>query len=218
MHWSWRLNILVPAVMSLKLFYKVSLNSFFLILISLDIYRYMMYLCTVFSSQSCASSFCFIFTQGAILRDANDEDVRTMSRSSSPSELLYGPLQFTIVMNWLGLFHFMSEEAAIIMAALGMGDGIAPLVGKYYGKHWYRMPLSSKKTLEGSIGGVFLGTIGGVYFFSYMLGIPVLTLQAILTLATIAMVVEGTSFNNCDNILLPVAMLYSLKYVKDMFV
>mmetsp|Transcript_9289 Transcript_9289/g.16842 ORF Transcript_9289/g.16842 Transcript_9289/m.16842 type:complete len:178 (+) Transcript_9289:628-1161(+) len=177
MHWSWRLNILVPAVMSLKLFYK-----------------------------------------GAILRDANDEDVRTMSRSSSPSELLYGPLQFTIIMNWLGLFHFMSEEAAIIMAALGMGDGIAPLIGKYYGKHSYRMPLSSKKTLEGSIGGVFLGTIGGVYFFSYMLGIPVLTLQAILTLATIAMVVEGTSFNNCDNILLPVAMLYSLKYVKDMFV
>eukprot|EP00978_Attheya_sp_CCMP212_P030565 scaffold112755_cov63-Attheya_sp.AAC.1 len=155
---------------------------------------------------------------GAILRDANDEDVRTMSRSSSPSELLYGPLQFTIIMNWLGLFHFMSEEAAIIMAALGFGDGIAPLIGKYCGKHSYRMPLSSKKTLEGSIGGVFLGTIGGAYFFSYMLGIPVLPLQVILTLATIAMVVEGTSFNNCDNILLPVAMLYSLKYVKEMFV
>ena len=68
-HWSWRLNVLVPTVMSLKLFYK-----------------------------------------GFILADPNDVDVRIMSRSSSPSELLYGPLHFGLFMIWLGITKFMTTE------------------------------------------------------------------------------------------------------------
>jgi len=68
-HWSWRLNVLVPTVMAIKLFYK-----------------------------------------GAILRDPSDPDVQTMSRSSLPSELLYGPLQFTLVMIWIGISEFMTTR------------------------------------------------------------------------------------------------------------
>ena len=53
-----------------------------------------------------------------------------MSRSSAPSELLYGPLQFTIFMMYVGTQLFMTLEGAILVAALGIGDGIAPIVGK----------------------------------------------------------------------------------------
>jgi len=68
-HWSWRLNVLVPAVISVKLFYK-----------------------------------------GAIIADPNDIDVQTMSRSSSPSELLFGPLQFSLFMMYCGTTKFMTIE------------------------------------------------------------------------------------------------------------
>ena len=50
------------------------------------------------------------FYKGLILADPNDVDVRIMSRSSSPSELLYGPLQFGGFMIWLGITKFMTTE------------------------------------------------------------------------------------------------------------
>lgn len=164
-HWSWRLNVLLPAVMSLKLFYK-----------------------------------------GAILADPDDEDVQTMSRSSSPSELLFGPMQFTFLMIWLGLYKFMTVESTIILAAVGIGDSIAPLIGSRYGRHMYRMPLCNMKTMEGSVCGVFLGTIVGCYFYPWMVGLQILPLRFILTYGGIAAVVEGSTPGNFDNILVPVAL------------
>ena len=85
-HWTWQLNILVPAVYSVQLFVK-----------------------------------------GAILRDPNDQDVKTMSRSGDPTELLFGPLFFTLVMNYVGLSCFREPLGVLIMACLGYGDGIAPV-------------------------------------------------------------------------------------------
>lgn len=69
--------------------------------------------------------------------------------------LLFGPLQLSLLMVWLGLTKFMTEEAAILLAAVGIGDGIAPLIGNRYGRHVYRMPFSNNKTMEGSVCGVF---------------------------------------------------------------
>lgn len=170
-HWSWRLNILVPAVMSVKLFYK-----------------------------------------GAILADPDDVDVQTMSRSSSPRELLYGPLQFTIFMMWLGTSKFMTVEGVILVAALGIGDGIAPIIGRYYGRIRYRFPLGGEKSFEGSFFGVFLGTIGGSYFFLYMLGLPMLSYEVLIKVGIISTVAEATAPGNWDNIFLPMVLHLSLKH------
>jgi len=169
-HWSWRLNILVPSAMSLKLLYK-----------------------------------------GAILADPNDIDVKTMSRSSSPSELLYGPLQFVIVMMWLGTSKFMTMEGAILMAALGIGDGIAPLIGKHYGRIRYRFPFSSEKTVEGSFG-VFLGTVGGCYFYLYMLGLPMLSYRNVLMCGFLTTITEAIAPKNYDNVLLPIVLNFALMW------
>ena len=51
--------------------------------------------------------------KGLILADPMDVDVRIMSRSSSPSELLYGPLQFSVFMIWLGMTKFMTREGMV---------------------------------------------------------------------------------------------------------
>jgi len=168
-HWSWRLNVLVPTVMAIKLFYK-----------------------------------------GAILRDPSDPDVQTMSRSSLPSELLYGPLQFTLVMIWIGISEFMTTRGAIIMAILGIGDGIAPLVGKYFGRFRYRLPLffTSTKSFEGSFFGVFLGSLVGSYFFIYTLGLPPIPYQLLIKYAGIATVIEAASPKGFDNIVVPIFMYW----------
>ena len=155
-----------------------------------------------------------LFIKGAVIRDPNDKDVRSMSRSGNPSELLLGPLQFTGVMTIVGLFLFRQNVACLIMAAVGVGDGIAPLVGGRFGRHKYRSPLVSKKegvkSFEGSVG-VFVGTIAGYYAFLWI-AIPSEPLVAISSLcwyALTATLVEGLAPSNVDNIAIPAA-IYSL--------
>ena len=151
-----------------------------------------------------------LFKKGAILADPNDIDVQTMSRSSSPSELLFGPLQFTIVMIWCGVAKFMTLEAVVIMAALGVGDGIAPLIGKFYGRISYRFPLSTEKTVEGSILGVFCGTMVGCHFFLYVLGLPYLSLSSYVVVGIIATIIEATAPGNFDNVIVPTLLHFTL--------
>mmetsp|Transcript_22140 Transcript_22140/g.29133 ORF Transcript_22140/g.29133 Transcript_22140/m.29133 type:complete len:258 (+) Transcript_22140:101-874(+) len=173
-HWSWRLNVLVPVVMAVRIFYK-----------------------------------------GAILRNPDDEDVRIMSHSSSPSELLYGPLQYKILVIVVGLYRFMSPEGAIIVAAVGIGDGLAPAVGQNYGRHIYQMPLSNAKTLEGSVT-VFMGTVVGIYLYFYMLGLtPILPLRMTLAYGAVAACVEGSTPGMLDNIVVPLALHFSIERVKE---
>ncbi len=114
-HWTWKLNVLVPAIYTVQLFVK-----------------------------------------GAILKDPNDQDVKTMTRTGSPTELLNGPIMFTIISVYAGLYLFRSQLAIVILSCLGYGDGIAPLVGYYFpcGTHYPTFPFgpNDKKTLMGSLG------------------------------------------------------------------
>jgi dolichol kinase len=137
-----------------------------------------------------------------------------MSRSSSPSELLFGPVQFVAVLVFLGLYRFMTDEAAIVTAALGIGDAMAPIAGNLYGRHVYQMPLASPKTMEGSVCGVFLGTCSSSYFFLYCLGIPFLPLRIVLAYAGIAAMVEGTAPGNMDNLVVPIVIHFSMDRVQ----
>ncbi|CAB9507558.1 ADP-ribosylglycohydrolase [Seminavis robusta] len=151
----------------------------------------------------------------AKLNDPEDMDVQNLSRSSSPSELLFGPLQLCCVMIWLGLYQFMTQEAAILAAAIGVGDGLAPMIGSRYGRHFYHMPFSGRKTMEGSIVGVFLGTSIACYLYAYMMGIPIPPLRYVLVYGFVAAVVEGTSPGNFDNMSTALVMHFSLDKVHE---
>lgn len=136
-----------------------------------------------------------LFVKGALLQDPNDKDVKSMSRSGNPAELLLGPLQFTVVMTVVGLFLFDARNAAcLIMGAVGIGDGMAPLMASRYGKHKYTSPFTTAstflssgsmkknkndnadkkkkttptKSIEGSVA-VFVGTVVGYYLYAYIL-------------------------------------------------
>jgi len=152
-----------------------------------------------------------LFVKGAIIRDPNDKDVRSMSRSGNPAELLLGPLQFTAVMTVVGLFFFRQNVACLIMAAVGVGDGIAPIVGGWIGRHKYRSPLVPKnadvKSVEGSVG-VFVGTIIGYYAFALIAipSEPLIPVSSVCQYALATAVVEGLAPSNIDNIAIPVAI------------
>ena len=156
------------------------------------------------------------YYQGAILKDPEDPEVQILSRSSSPSELLFGPLQFAAVLVFLGLYRCQTEQAAVVVAAVGIGDAIAPIIGNWFGRHIYQMPLASKKTMEGSVCGVFMGSCSATYFFLFSLGIrPFLPLRLVLAHAGVAAVVEGTCAGYIDNLTVPVAILFSMDRVEE---
>ena len=103
------------------------------------------------------------------------------------------------------------------MASLGIGDGIAPIIGRYYGNIQYRFPLSGEKSIEGSFFGVFLGTIGGSYFFIYMLGLPMVSYECLIKVGIISTVAEATAPGNWDNIFVPLVLHFTLqKYLPSL--
>jgi len=152
--------------------------------------------------------------KGVIVGDTGDADVQNLSLSGSPSELLLGPFFLVGVFLWLTLYQFMTEEAAII-SAMCFGDGLAPLVGAFCGRHLYNVPFSRVKTIEGSVF-VFLGTVAACYFNLYIMGIPLLPLRIILAYGGIAAVGEGTSPANLDNLITPIVLHFSIERVKEL--
>ena len=150
-------------------------------------------------------------TQGAIVKDPEDMEVQILSRSSLPSELLFGPVQFAAVLVVVGLYRFRTAEAAVIVAATGIGDAMAPVIGGWFGRHPYQMPLASQKTMEGSVCGVFMASCSATYFFMFCLRIrPFLPLRLVLAYASIAAVVEGSCPGYTDNIVVPLAIHFSM--------
>jgi len=150
-----------------------------------------------------------LLLHGLIIRDPNVIEVQTMTSTNTPSELLYGPLYFCLVMVYLGIYKFLHIESAIITACLGIGDGLAPLGGYLFGKGAHRY--SNNKTVEGSIA-VFIGTFFGCNFFLHALQLQTLSLMYSLIYAFVATVLEGLSPGLYDNLIISfgVSLLYSI--------
>ena len=145
-----------------------------------------------------------------IIQDKQDADVRTMSRTGEPYELLLGPLFFTIVMDVVGIYFFRTQVGALMMAALGVGDGVAPIAGAR-GTHKYTL-LGRPKTLEGSAACLVGCMIGSIVFLS-LLGMPPIDLVDNAKLALLATVVEAVSPPDVDNFLMPLAVWWAYPHV-----
>jgi dolichol kinase len=70
--------------------------------------------------------------------------------------------------------------------------------------------------MEGSVVGVFLGTVIGCYFYLYMMGMQLLPLRLILAYSAVAAVAEGTSPGNLDNLVVPVVLHFSIEKVETL--
>ena len=147
-----------------------------------------------------------LIVKGWIIGDPDDEDVRTMSRTGRPIELCQGPLLFVLVLIYVNLFQFKTATATYLMAALGFGDGIAPVVGIYYPFGYYHSG-GGVKTVSGSAG-VFFGTMVGILVFRSVLGAPeTVDFHRFIGIAMTATIAEALS-GKWDNIVIP-AVVYS---------
>jgi len=125
-------------------------------------------------------------------------------------------VQFAAVLVFLGLMRFQTVQACVVVGAVGIGDAMAPVIGNWFGRHPYQMPLASQKTMEGSVCGVFMGTCSATYFLMFCLRIrPFLPLRLVLAYAGIAAVVEGTCPGYNDNLTVSVAILLSMDRVEQ---
>lgn len=152
-----------------------------------------------------------LFYKGAVKNDFNDPDVVSMSRSGNPAELLQGPMQFTIVMTYLGLKYFMKPEAIYMIAALGIGDGIAAIVGALVGSKFFTNYFGATKSAEGFAACV-LGTYLGVMIFNSILGVMEFNETRVRIVSTIAGIVESQSPSNYDNFTIPLVLGIYLWY------
>ncbi|MHA1207435.1 MAG: diacylglycerol/polyprenol kinase family protein, partial [Candidatus Hodarchaeales archaeon] len=157
----------------------------------------------------------------------DDPDVKTMSRTGDPRELLKGTLYFTIIMMIAGTVLFGSFAGMLMMAIVGWGDGIAPYIGKKYGKRTYKT-FGREKTLEGSLGFFVFAVLGSLFFWIFLgfLGAidpPVLhnpgvelleILIVILLCSFVATIVEALSPSDIDNLLIPASTLVTLLIVE----
>ncbi len=170
--------------------------------------------------------FFFTFLYKGYRGSPDDKDVKTMSRTGDPRELLKGTLYFTIIMMIAGTIFFGSYAGMLIMAVLGWGDGIAPYIGKRYGKRKYKT-VGREKSIEGSLGFFLFALIGSLIFW-ILLGVlgavdpPVLAdpgvelveiLIVIILCCFVAMLVEVFSPADLDNILVPASTLITLLVV-----
>ena len=140
--------------------------------------------------------------------DPNDMNVRTMSRSGDRTELLRGPLYFTIMMIVAGTVFYKTEYALVTMAVLGWGDGIAPLVAKIGQVGKYRT-FGNVKSISGSVS-LFLVAVGGaVLMLTTILGSfgGVDDWLMVLISALVATIVEAFSPRDLDNVFIPLSLL-----------
>jgi len=147
-----------------------------------------------------------LLAQGIWIRDATDPTVQSMTRTGDPTELLYGPVWFTVVMVIVGLFAFETPMAVLLMSCLGWGDGIAPLVGYYFPWGTYVTGDGGLKTLSGTLGFVASSMLGYTIMKSLVLGdSPSPEIVEVWPIVVLAAVTEGVT-GKFDNICIPIVV------------
>eukprot|EP00980_Cylindrotheca_fusiformis_P010746 scaffold2428_cov97-Cylindrotheca_fusiformis.AAC.5 len=151
-----------------------------------------------------------LLLKGLFVKDKNDSDVKTMTRTGDPHELLFGPLFFTSTMTALGLFCFRDKESVFTLACLAFGDGIAPLAGGIGSYRTFPFGEKDTKTLSGSVGFFFASIVGFYLLESASPGCQ-FDLQSISQVAAMCAVTEAMS-GKYDNISVALIASYASKY------
>lgn len=141
---------------------------------------------------------------GLFASNPDKELVKTISRTGRAVELCQGPLMFIVVLVYLGNYEFCTSTCVYTMAAMGFGDGLAPVVGSNFPFVRYRIS-GVQKTVSGSLT-VMGGTMIGILWFRLWIGTPQsLAFHRIFGVSLIAMIAEAVS-GKWDNIAMSLAI------------
>lgn len=121
------------------------------------------------------------------------------SRSRDKGRFVLGPVTLGLG-SLLALLLYPSPAAAIAIYALAFGDGIASLVGKFFGK--YRPSFLFGKSIEGSLA-CFAVVLISAYAVSGSVRIAIVA-------AFTAMIVEALPLEDYDNLAIPVTVGFAV--------
>lgn len=140
-----------------------------------------------------------------LFKGPDDPNVRSMTRKSDPHELLFGPLFFVLMMIIFTFISFKTIPGVVALSAMGFGDGLAPIIGKYSKLKYFK----GRKSIEGSFS-VFIATILGALaifaLFNSTLNFQfnAYNIEVLVAAALIGTVVEAVTPSNYDNITVPI--------------
>lgn len=145
-----------------------------------------------------------------VFAESDDEAVKTMTRTGDRRELLKEALYFVIVAIICGTLFYETFPGIVAMTCLSWGDGFAPIIGSRYGKWKYK--ILSEKSIEGSLAMFIFAFVASIFFV--LLIIPnALNINRIFIIAFMAMIVEGFSPKEIDNILIPITAIAITSFV-----
>lgn len=146
--------------------------------------------------------------------------VKSMSRTGEPFDLVKGTFFYALVMTLICGFIWREQPWGLItIMTIAWGDGIAPIAGRFLGKHKYRSIGGGEKSYAGSIA-MFIVSIAFSFLIVYVFGI-VLTGEnwlwgydefpwlwgKILILVALGTIAEGLSPTDIDNLAVPIIMI-----------
>ncbi|EHC18069.1 diacylglycerol/polyprenol kinase family protein [Fischerella thermalis] len=151
-----------------------------------------------------------LLVQKGFFAEPNDEAVKTMTRTGDRGELLKGPLYFVVVAIICGTLFYKTFPGIVAMACLGWGDGFAPIIGSRYGRWKYE--IFSNKTVEGSLA-MFIFAFAASIFFVWLIIPSNFNISRIFIVALVAVLVEGCSPKEIDNLLIPATVIATTSLV-----
>jgi phytol kinase len=137
-----------------------------------------------------------------LLKD--ESDVRTMSRSGDPAELLRGPFLYGVVFVVATLCYWRTSPDGIIAVMLMCGgDGLADVIGRRWGD--VKLPWSPAKSWAGSAAMLLAGwALAWVFvaWFAALGFVPAASASPLVlfVIATAATAVESAPYADIDNV------------------
>lgn len=150
----------------------------------------------------------------------NEAEVKSMSRSGDPRELLRGPVLYGLTFVVVTLARWRSVHGVAAMMALCLGDGMAEVFGRRFGSFPPgHHPWSPRKSWAGTGAFVLSSFLGSALFAAlfHALGwaeLPRLPALGQIALACVAgAMVESLPWEDVDNVFVPLAVLLVLKSI-----
>jgi dolichol kinase len=101
---------------------------------------------------------------------SENELAQAISRSGRAEEALGGPFVYVLVLLFVTLFCFTDSPVGIIsIAAMAVGDGLADLIGRRYGKT-NKWMFNKDKSVAGSTAFILGALLGSFALLSWLIG------------------------------------------------
>jgi hypothetical protein len=151
----------------------------------------------------------------------NKAEVRAMSRTGDPRELLHGPTFYGVTFCAATRLCWRKVHGVTAMMALCFGDGMAEVFGKRYGSSGRgRLPWSRQKSWAGSAGFLVSSVVSSAVFAELFhrwgwSEASLASLMPALTLACLAgCAVESLPIKEIDNLLVPLTVAGVLAWLQ----